>query len=162
MTIHKCKYWNKTNDRLLKGKLFIKQNGLVFKSASFKLELDYENIVDIIKIRNYLNTSKNVLSIETKENNENEGFKSIKSHVFFKFSISKDIIRNTILLFKENKSVESNEIKTKHSKLKRFSKSIKNISIILNQSSSGTDYSAKSQDSSTPINTKETEKIVSL
>ena len=160
LTVHKCKYWNKTNDRLLKGKLYIKKNGLVFKSSSFILELDYENIIDIIKIRNYLNTSKNVLSIETRENNENEDLKSIKSHVFFKFSISKDIIRNTILLFKENNSNENNEIKAKNSKLKRFSKSIKHISIILNQSSLGTDYSTKSQDSSTLINTKETAKIV--
>jgi hypothetical protein len=152
LTVHKCKHWNTNDDRLIGGKLFIEKNGITFKSSSFKIKLDYYKIVDIVKIKNYLNTYRNVLSINLKENDENDE-SSNKSYIFYNFRISKDIIRNLIILFKENTTLPNYEVKCKQSKLKRVMESIKYISKIVYQSSS-----AREEDSS--INIKESTIII--
>jgi hypothetical protein len=68
MVLSRCKYWT-SSDKRIPGKMFVTKKQLVFKSFEvneLEIRFDYDCIVDVVKIDNYLNRLKNVLSLHYK------------------------------------------------------------------------------------------------
>lgn len=132
LAIYRCYYWSK-NDNIRKGKIFLTATELIFKCSRMpfvKLRLNFSDINNVVKIKNYKHKFETVVSIDTSFG---------CSYAFYKFLMPKTVVRTAILqLIEEYKRVNNlGDMEPEHyhmMKLRKFGQPISNLKGVFKQS----------------------------